>query len=224
MNRAKSLLTSIFLMWGLVWLAGCYPNINKTTEDIDVVVTRYDEDGDFQNFKSFFIEDTVIQIGDPESSGYIDLELTRGEMDVIIQRIRANMLEFKYIEITNPSLDSIPDIGIFTDAIGDKTTVIYSAPPGWGWGWYPGYPGWGGWPGGGWWYPPAVGGYSYSTGTLLVNYADIDKTINDDNLELIYTPWVGMAKGLLHETGGGSERVPNAIDQMFDQSQYLRQN
>ncbi len=222
MTRLKLLFWSLFLLGGLVWLAGCYPNTSKATEDLDVVLTRYDEDQNFQEFKTYFIADTVVQVGDPESNGFIDLELTREEMDVVIERIRANMREFDYIEIKNPSLDSIPDAGIFTEVIGEQVTVIYTYPPGWGWGWYPGYPGWG-WPGGGWWYPPAVGGYSYQVGTLLINYIDIDKTISDDGKEFIYTPWVGIANGLLQKTSSGDARITNAIDQMFDQSQYLRQ-
>ncbi len=215
------LIKSLFAV-GFVWLTACYPSNNKSTEDLDVVVTRYDEETDFQAYNTFHVADTIIQIGDPESSGYIDLELTREEMDVILNKIRSEMKMFNYTEITTPSLDSIPDVGIFTDAIAAEITVVYTYPPYWGWGWYPGYPGWG-W-GGGWYYPPAVGSYSYPVGTLVINYIDIEKTIKEDGKDYIYTPWVGILNGLLYQTSSGDTRITNLIEQMFTQSQYLRQN
>lgn len=210
------------LLTSLVWLAGCYPSTSKLTEDLDVVVTRYDEDADFQMYKTFHVADTIIQLGDPDDRDFNDLGLTRAEMDVILDKIRSEMRMMNYTEIVTPGLGNVPDVGIFTDVIATTVTVVYTYPPGWGWGWYGGWGG--GWPGGGWWYPPTVGGYSYPVGTILLNYVDMEKTIIENNQDLIYTPWVGIANGLLYETSSGAARVPNAIEQMFTQSPYLRQN
>lgn len=205
------------LFAGLVMLAGCYPSTSKRTEDLDVVATRYDEENDFAAYQTYYIVDTVIQIGDPDGSGYIDLMLTREEMDAIVGRVVSNMAELNYTRVMDPTEN--PDVGIFIEAIAQQVTVIYTYPPGWGWGWWPGWgPGWGP----GWWYPPSVGGYSYPVGTLIVNYADTERRINDDGVEYIYVPWLGVLNGLLSSSSGSDQRVLNGIDQMFDQSQYLR--
>ncbi len=207
------LIKSLFAV-GFVWMTGCYPSNNKSIEDLDVVVTRYDEDADFQVYNTFYIADTIVQTGDPEDDGFIDLDLSREDMDLIINKIRSEMKMLNYTEIVTPSLDSIPDVGIFTEAIAQRFTVVsVFPPPFWGWGW-----------GGGWW-PPTVRASQYEVGTLVVNYIDVERTIeNDRGVNLIYTPWVGVLNGLLVQTSSQDARITSAIEQMFDQSQYLRQN
>jgi hypothetical protein len=209
------------LIVGLLWLGGCYPGTSKITEELDVVVTRYDEDENFQRFTTYFIEDTIIQLGDPESSDYIPLDITREDMDRIIGQVRTNMEAYSYTAIDDP-ITTVPDVAIFIEVIAERKTVIYTYPGyGWGWGgWWGGYPGWG--PGWGGWYPPSVGGYTYPVGTVLVNYIDVNGIVREDGKTFVPTPWLGILNGLLYETSAGDARVTNAIDQMFDQSQYLR--
>ncbi len=204
------------LIIGLLWLGGCYPNDSKFTEDLDVVVTRYDEDENFQRFTTYFIVDTIVQLGDPESKDYIPLDLTREDMDKVIGQVRTNMEAYGYTAITDPN-SQVPDVGIFIEVIAQLKTVVYLYP---GWGWWGGYPGWG--PGWGGWYPPAVGGYTYPVGTILVNYVDVNGEIEEDGMTFVPTPWVGILNGLLQQTSAQDTRVATSIDQMFNQSQYLQ--
>jgi hypothetical protein len=206
-----------------LWLCGCYPGTSKITEELDVVVTRYDEDENFQRFATYFIEDTVLQIGDPDANDYIPLDISREDMDRIIAQVRTNMEAFGYIAISDANT-TVPDVGIFIEVIAQRRTVIYTYPGyGWGWGGWWGYPGWGWGPGWGGWYPPSVGGYTYPIGTVIVNYIDVKGIFEDEEgSKFSPTPWLGILNGLLYETSAGDARVTNAIDQMFDQSQYLQ--
>jgi len=218
---------------GQLFLAGCYPSESLLTEEFDTVVTVYDSEQDFTKFKTYTMPDTVVQIGDPDSNDYIDLEITQDEMDKIVNQVRQNMNALGYVEIKpNPDtgvLDQEPDVGLFVEALGQKRTVIYTYPGGgWGgyWGWYSGFPGWGWGPGWGGWYPPAVGSYSYPVGTLIVNYVDVgeDEPGNGSDGPFIPTPWIGILNGILQQTTAGDSRVTSSIDQMFDQSPYLKPN
>jgi len=196
---------------GAFVLGGCYPSESLTTEELDVVATVYDEEVDFSRFKTYAMPDTIVQIGDPDSEFYIDLELTREEMDFVLNLIRNNMSSLNYTDLSdsvdaNGELIVPPDVGIFVEVLAEKRVVLYT---------YPGY-GWGGW------YPPRVGGYTYPVGTVTVNYIDVEGIVQGDSLTFIPTPWLGIANGLLFETSNNQARITNNINQMFDQSQYLR--
>lgn len=209
----------------LASLTGCYPSESLFIEEFDVVVTLYDEEIDFTKFNTYALPDTVIQIGDPDDPDFIDLELTRVEMDIIVGQVRSNMNALRYTEISDP-VSTEPDIVIAIEALAQKKTVIFTYPGGgWGgyWGWYPGYSGWGWGPGWGGWYPPLVGSYSYSAGTLVVHYVDAGEQVVGSD-DLAPDAWIGILNGILTQNSASDSRVTSGIDQMFDQSQYLRTN
>ena len=213
------------LVLGGLLLGGCYPSENLVTEDLDVVVTVYDTDVDFSQFQTYAMPDTIVQIGDPSSDTYIDLDLTRAEMDFILNLVRNNMAALGYTDVSEPNatdtLTVEPDVGMFVEILAERHVVIRVS-PGWGWGWWGGWPGWGWGPGWGGWYPPRVSGQTYPLGTVLVNYIDVDGIVQGDSLKYVPTPWLGVANGLLFRTNTPQDRITRNIDQMFDQSQYLR--
>lgn len=223
--KVRWLGVKLAFMAALTGLMGCYPSESLFVEELDVVVTVYDDEKDFTTFKTYALPDTVIQIGDPDDNDFVDLELTREEMDIIVGKVRSNMNALGYTEIADPTTTE-PDIVMAIEALAQNRTVIYTYPGyGWGgyWGWYPGYPGWGWGPGWGGWYPPSVGGYTYTAGTLVVHYVDAGAPV-EGTPDLNPDIWIGILNGVLSQTNASDSRVTNGIDQMFDQSQYLRTN
>jgi len=212
---------------GLLFLAGCYPSESLLTEEFDTIISVYDTEQDFSKFQTYAIPDTVIQIGDSTSSDYIDLELTQEEMDKIINQIRQNMAAYGYIEILPDStgfLPQEPDVVIFVEALAQRRTQIWVLPPGGWWGGWWGWPGWGWGPGWGGWGPPVIGASSFSVGTLYVDYADVQNSVPGEDPPKIPVPWVGALNGLLVKPRNIDNRILPGIDQMFNQSPYLRTN
>ena len=224
MKKLLTLRISIGIFPLAFLISACYPDENLTIEDLDIVGTFYEENTNYNIYSTFLMPDTIIQIGDPESAGYIELELEN--QDEILDQVRSNFIALGYVEETDPDVE--PDLVILVEVIANDNYVLFTYPGGgwWNWwGWYPWYPGWG-W-GGGWgpgypYYPP-TGVYTYPTGTLIVDMLDAGApapTLGDD---IIPALWTGVLNGLLIETNNPN-RVFDGIDQMFNQSQYLKIN
>jgi len=211
------------LLFAVILLAGsCYPSQDLTVEELDIVSTIYDSDVNFSDYQTFLMPDTIIQIGDPEDPGFIDLPVDN--MDEILDQIRSGFEDLGYVEEPDPA-NNEPDVAIIVEVVAQENYIIYSYPPGgwWGgWGWYP-WPGWGWGPGYGPGYPGygGVGVQSYPEGTLIVDMLDPNKVTTEE--ERISSVWIGIMNGLLYETNNPN-RVPDGIDQMFTQSPYLRTN
>jgi hypothetical protein len=220
MKTIKKHVNWLILSSTLALVVSCYPSANLVVEDLDIIGTFYDTDVDFTTLNTFVLPDSIVQIGDPEEPGYIEIDLSN--QDVILDQIRSNFLALGYVEEMDPQ-NNEPDVAILVEVVAQENYVLYTYPPGgwWGWwGWYPWYPGWGWGPGYGPGYGGGVGVQSYPEGTLIVEMLDAGKLSNDD---LIPAVWTGVLNGLLYESNNPN-RVSNAIDQMFVQSQYLKTN
>ena len=134
------------------------------------------------------------------------------------------MLNLGYTEIESPDSLNRPDLILLCEALSSEYYSYYyydywSWYPGWGY-WYPGYPGYPGYP----WYPsyPWYPGYvsSYSTGTLMVEMADLER-FDPENRTLGFV-WKGLADGLLVKSSSTRTRLEKQINQMFIQSPYLQ--
>jgi hypothetical protein len=205
-----------------VIMGSCYPSADLIVEELDITATiLYDEDVDFNNFKTFILPDSIVQIGDPDDPGYIELPLDN--QDEILNLIQSNFENLGYVEELDPR-NNEPDVVVLVEVIAQENYVLYTYPPGgwWGWwGWYPWYPGWGWGPGWGPGYPGGgVGVQSYPEGTLIVDMLDAGVPSNEEDIPLL---WTGVLNGLLYESNNPN-RVSNGINQMFAQSQYLRTN
>ena len=222
MNTVKKKLNWVVILAIVTILGSCYPSENLLVEELDIVGTFYDTDADFSSFNTFVMPDSIVQLGDPDSPGYIELDLSN--QDEILDQIRSNFMDLGYVEEPDP-VNNEPDVVILVEVVAQKTYVLYTYPPGgwWGgWGWYPWYPGWGWGPGWGPGYPyPPVGVQSYPEGTLIVDMLDAGKIgLGDQEIPSV---WLGVLNGLLYETNNPN-RVSDGIDQMFTQSQYLKTN
>jgi hypothetical protein len=189
---------------------GCSPDSElSSVEAADTVVTLFSDQADFPNAFTFTMADTVMHL---VGEGGTD-DITRIYDDLILSRVRDDMLAQGWTEIASPDSTHRPDVAL---NVGVTTSdyVAYSYwPPYWGY-----YPGWGypgyGW---GWGYYPA---YTYTTGSVLMAMLDL----RNPNAETQTLPvmWFGAVNGIASTTASNQSRIVNGIDQAFEQSPYLR--
>ncbi len=209
-----------------VLFISCYPGGIEYYSDTDIVVTQYDENFDFASNQNYFMPDTIHHVVEEGKEDDVD----RSYDAQILARIATHMATAGYTRFES---DEIGD-SILVDSANVVLTVVVTSTeysgigyipggggwwgyyPGWGWGggYYPGYP-W--YPGYGWGYPYT---YSYSTGSMFIEMIDEDGI--DHFEEVLPVTWQVSINGLL---SGDAEntlwRVERAIDQSFEQSQYL---
>ncbi len=204
-------------------LGGCYPQGATYTDELDLVVSLQRAEVNYQEYKSFYIEDTIVKIS---NSGDNEI-LGKSDADFLTSEFRMRLLELGWTEITElkPTQDT-PDVVIVMTVL-ENVNATYA---GGGWG-YGGWYGWGYWgyPGGG--YYPGYGGccyssvYTYTTGALIIEMVDPNKIVDESGAKLVPLVWGGGMNGY---SGGSTSniraRVKRAMDQMIKDSPYLKQN
>jgi hypothetical protein len=202
-------------------LQGCYPDKIDYVDEYDVAATRYDETADFSGFATFHVLDTIVHLTDNEED---DSNFTRDYDEFILELIRQNMRDLGYQEVESPDSTNSPDLAIFVEALSSE---YYSYWYGY-WDWYPWYSWYPGYPGYPWypsypWYPG--GGYysSYTTGTLMIEMADME-TFDPETEPKVDFVWTGFVDGLLvGNKSNAKSRLQKQINQLFEQSPYLQQ-
>jgi len=190
----------------IVMLTGCYPQGPEYVEDLDVVLTNFQDDYDFNSRQTYALPDRIVKITGNLAEGDAPEFIPDATAALIIARIDQNMSELGWEEV---GIDEDPDV-LLTPASWESTTIVYYYDY-WYW-WYGGYyPGWG-------YYYPSVS--SYTTGTLVV--AMIDPAVVGANGNPV-VQWTGALNGILTWSYDAT-RVNNAIDRAFDQSPYLEIN
>ena len=192
-------------------MASCYPEKDRSVADLDLVGTRFADDVDFRNYKTYQLYDSVVVIYDTtEEKPDYPLE----EATLILNTMKTNLTNYGWVEV---QAGDTPDVYIEASTWNSKIVgAIYY--PGWGYpGW--GYPGWG-YPG--WGYPGwGTSYYSYTTGTVMMHMMDVKTYPFDDSAPEIM--WTGGLNGIL--TGSStSSRLEFSINQAFKQSAYLNIN
>lgn len=191
-------------------IASCYPEKDRTIEDFDLVGTRFADNVNFDDYKTFHLYDSVVVVYDTTED---KPDYPQEEADIIISRIRQNMLNYGWVEVAQ---GDTPDVYL-ESAVWTSKVVGASYYPGWGypgWGWgYPGYPGWG-YPGWG------VSYYSYTTGTVMMYMMDVKNyKYNDQPADVI---WTGGLNGLVSSSNNNNlSRIEYSVNQAFTQSAYL---
>lgn len=185
-------------------LASCYPKGPDTVSDFDLTVTTYDETYDFKSNSTYSIPDKIVT-GITISQGDTTYEyMNQQAANSILSAMKDQMNNYGWSEV---DVDANPDMVLVPGTI-TTTNYFYSYWYNW---WYGGYY---------WYYPPYYSASSYTTGTLLMVLADP----NESNiLNTSEAKWIGACNGILSQTGSIS-RVVDAVDQAFEQSEYLELN
>lgn len=224
-QHIKKFKSYLFLITILPLLNACYPGGVEYYSETDLVITQYDDQFDFSNNKQYFMDDSINHIVDEGKEDEVD----RSYDDEILARIASNLADAGYTRITGDMEDSLligeSDVLVSVVATSNEYSGIGYIPGGGGyWGWYPGW-GWGGgyypgypwYPGYGWGYPYT---YSYSTGSLFIEMANL-KGVDAVEAE-IPIAWQSSINGLLSGDDANMKmRIDRAIDQSFIQSPYL---
>ena len=187
-----------------VALASCYPEKERTTEDFDLIGTRFAEQVDFNTYKTYTLRDSVETIYDTaQDKPEYSVETT----NLILSTIKTNLMNNGWVEAT---AGETPDVYIESSIWGDKIKGAAYYP---GWNYY-GYMGWSNPE----WGTPSLGVsyYSFTTETIMMYMIDVKNYPNDDSAPVIM--WAGGLNGVLAAT---NPKIETAINQAFSQSPYL---
>ena len=222
--RIRKYVIYLFFVSIIPLLYSCYPGGTEYYNETDLVITQHDNEFDFPNNKTYFMGDSINHIVEEGKEN----EVNRKYDAVILANVAAYLDTAGYTRMEGAAPDSIliaqSDVLISVIATSTKYTGVGYIPGGGGWWGYPGYGwgwGWGGYYPGYPWYGGGVGyTYSYSTGSLFIEMADL-KNI-DEVEEIIPIPWQATINGLLSGDADNMKwRVDRGIHQSFKQSQYL---
>lgn len=181
---------------------GCHPGEISEVEELDVVITFYDQETDFGAYATFAMEDTIYNLAVLQDPG-LDDELDRRHDDDIIAQVKSELQARGYALVDT---SEVHDLRVGLGAMTKEGTLLYSYFP-W-WGYYPGH-----------WYP-SWGSVDFTKGTLLVFLVDWQG--RDEEAEEVDPIWVGGLDGVLEGASSLGPRLESGIGQMFVQSPYLR--
>jgi hypothetical protein len=194
---------SMLLFWG------CYPGGPDYIEELDVALSKHNPDYDFTAKATYAMPDSIVKITGNLVEGDEPSFIPNVTAQKILAMIADNMAALGWQRV---ELSANPDL-LLAPASWETTTIYYYYDY-WYW-WYGGY--WGGYWGG--YYPPVYWS-SYTTGTLVMGL--IDRAVVGGNGNPV-TQWTGAINGILTSSFSES-RVRTAIDNVFDQSPYLKTN
>jgi hypothetical protein len=214
LNNLPKAIIPVFVFY---FLYGCYPKGPEYYSDLDLTVTDYDADYNFGAQKSYWMADTVEYITNIE-----DDEIDKDLVEALLSKVASNLEGRGYQRLSDDDIDNA-DFAITVSVIASKNSGVGWVPgppiyPGWGWG-----PGWGGY------YPPYWGGYysySYTTGSVIINWWDPQEapaptSIADEDQQPIH--WLATFNGLVSSSeDNNATRVGASIDQAFAQSTYIQ--
>ncbi len=216
----------VFLIPFAITIFSCSPEFDTTVEEMDLAITRVDDNQDFSSYHTFYLEDTVIYIVS-EDEDPADIDRTHDEQ--IISEVRQHFLNLGWTEVSDAAdIESEADVAILLSALAVDIYYYYTYWwdywDWWYWDpwypWYPGYP----------WYPvyPGIGypSYGYSVGTVMIDMADIlniETNANEGDRPKVDILWTGAINGvLLGSDASISSRITTQMNQVFDQSPYLQ--
>ncbi len=198
-----------------------------TTAETDVVVTFGGQDRDYSNYKTYLAPDTVTDLCnaisddgaegkagglggaggrpsiDPDSCKKANHSLDKE----LLSALRKNMDALGYREV-DPDKEA-PDVALFVGVVAQDNWYLASSP-----GYcdlYDYYYNC--------WYPSYTYAYNLPTSTYLIDMADMSESTKGDLMSV----WTAVLQGLDQESSekSGKQRVNEAVDQAFTQSQYL---
>ena len=192
-----------------VMLYGCYPKGPEYNSDYALVVTDYDPEYDFGSQKTYYMPDEIYLETNIEN---IDKERIEEFEELVLDLIATNMSQRNYTRIDTAGAQK-PDLIIGVSALAIENSGVGWVPgPCWSWWcWY--YPSW---------YPV---GYSYTTGTVLIQMGIPGEIINYEDDNTANVAWVAGLDGLLSSSVNNNQAgVTKGINQAFEQSPYIQSN
>jgi hypothetical protein len=197
----RGTLGAVTILVAALALSSCYPDYGLTVTDYDAVATYHKPDVTFGGYSTFFLVPTVQHVLPPGGSD----DFTRAYDQTILTSVENNLEALGYVKVLDTA-DA--DLAVQVSVSTQEYMVYYGWGGYWGWGWY--------WPG---YYPPAYG-YSYTTGSVIVDMADVLKSNESSTATSV---WMAILQGLAGQTTGATteSRIRNGIDQAFVQSPYL---
>jgi len=221
MSTKNYFFKSVWLLLLATGLYACFPSNSEDISDFDMAATTHDESVNFQQFKTFYLPDTVLHLKDTINLG-TNVDISREYDELILGQIRDNMLANGYTEVSSTN-DPNLDLVLLVSITATQNTGIVDYYPWYGvWGWA--FPELG--PTFNWFYP--WGGvtevYNFTTGTVLFTLIDYEKI--GDNGNDIPAVWIGGVNGIFENSSTMSteDRLTRGIDQCFRQSSYLKLN
>ena len=200
-RAGKGAVIAATLLAAALALTSCYPDYGLSVTDYDATATYHKPAATYGGYATFYLKDTVQH---PLPPGTVD-DITRIYDNTILTSVAANLEAAGYVRVLNPNS---ADLLVQASMTRQDYMVYY---------------GWGGWYGWGWYWPPyypPVYGYSYTTGTIVVDMADRLASEESDQVESI---WMAILQGLAGQTttSQSDARIRNGINQAFHQSPYL---
>jgi uncharacterized protein DUF4136 len=237
-QRSREVARSGTLAWmaavAVLVLGACYgyPDSSERLDD-DIVFTSYSDKADFGSYKTFSIAPEVHLVVVKEDGSVESKNLDAASSAALVSQVVTNMVQRGYTQVDS-SLK--PSLGISLTAVNGRVDgVVSGGYYGGYYGYYWGYPGWG------YYYPYPVA-YSYQTGSLIIDMADLkgaastlpldaggvvgaDGGLTPGGLPVVWTAAAYRAGvDIEHISPAGVKAAQQAIDQAFKQSPYLRSN
>lgn len=184
------------------------PDMGQLDNDM-VVYTDYDNQTDFSKFQTYFLPDSILEVGSHRAVYWKDENAQK-----LIKAVESEMNSRGYQRITDPEQKNTADLGVQLSYIAQTTTVVSGGY--WG-GWWD-YAYWGPW-WGGWYYPYTVS-YSYNTNSLIMEMVDLSES-GTENAKLPVV-WYSKASGYQYNSQYDILLMNDAISQAFEQSPYIQ--
>ncbi len=189
-------------------LAACYPGGPENLDELGIILTLKNPQGNFSGMMTYAMEDTVVELKRPDddSSEPINTQFNA----VILEELQGQMANAGFTRELDPA-GTKPDMWLSVGAVESEVWLYYYS-----WGYYGGYPGWG------WYYPPYVGATSFQQGTVIWQLHDLrDIDPGDPDAEPPLN-WVGSINGALDSKASTTEAsIREGIRQGFAQSPYI---
>lgn len=185
------------------------PNYDDLSSDL-IVATNYDKTAAFNTYKTYYISDTVINLGGTGA----DTILVDNTAKQLVTAVKNNMNARGY---TFAPRISKPDLGLKMGVVKNLNVDVYS-------GWWSGYAGWYPYYWGGYYpyYYPWTTVYTYTTGTIILDTYDVKNVAKNRQYKAI---WNEICFGALGSDQNANEvKGVNAINQGFTQAPYFKAN
>ena len=200
-------LAVLAILAGALLLAGCYPGGPESLDEIGLVVTSKNPEGNQSGLLTYAMEDTVVELG---GSGD-DSSYNHQHDDVILFELQDQMAAAGFQRV-DPDVER-PDAWLAAGAVVSEVWYYYQT-----WGYMGGY-----WGGG--YYPPyyptgGVGKFDQGTVTwVLLDMRGLPDPIPPDPEPV--ANWLGAVNGALQSESQVESGIRTGIRQAFAQSPYI---